>query len=125
MRRPLTLDGVPDSLLAEYGFTRGNATEPSYRCNDPTATLVSLLELIVPPGRRLNVEALRDVLAVLRDEAALDPVSVFREPGAVQATLLDGLHRWHVSRALGFPSIPCTLLSREEAEVGFRYSVPK
>jgi hypothetical protein len=124
MTRLLTLDGVPDSLLAEYGFTRGTAGVASYPCTDPSATLLPLTELIVPVGRRLNTEAVRDLLAVLRDGAALEPVPVFREPGAAQATLLDGLHRWHVSRALGFPSIPCTLLSREEAKDGFRYSTP-
>ncbi len=123
MRR-LTLDGVPDSLLAEYGFTRGAASAASYPCTDPSATLLPLTELIVPVGRRLNAEAVRDLLAVLRDGAALDPVAVFREPGEAQASLLDGLHRWHVSQALGFPSIPCIFLSREDAEVGFRYLPP-
>jgi hypothetical protein len=121
MRRLLTLDGVPDSLLAEYGFTRGAASaSTSYPCTDSTAALVPLLDVIVP-GRKLNKEAVRDLLAVLRDGAALDPVSVFREPGATQATLLSGLHRWHVSKALGFAAIPCTYLSREDAEVGYRY----
>jgi hypothetical protein len=124
MRRPLTLDGVPDSLLAEYGFVRGTAVRPSYPCTDPSAPLLPLTELIVPVGRRLNAEAVRDVLAVLRDGAALDPVPVFREPGATQATLLEGLHRWHVSRALGFPTIPCALLNRAEAEEGFCYAPP-
>ena len=124
MTRLLTLDGVSDSLLAEYGFTRGAASALSYPCTDSTATLVPLLDLIVPP-RKLNAEAVRDLLAVLRDGAALDPVPVFRDPGATQATLLDGVHRWHVSRALGFSSIPCTYLSREDAEVGYRYSAAR
>jgi hypothetical protein len=118
--RPLTLDVMPDSLLAEYGFTRGAATERSYRCNDLTVPLVPLTGLIVPV-RKLNEEAVRRLLARLRDGVALDPVPVFREPAAVQAKLLDGLHRWHVSKTLGFPAIPCTYLSREEAEVGFCY----
>jgi hypothetical protein len=121
MRRPLTLDGVPDSLLAEHGFTRESATQTSYRCNDSTAALVPLTELIVP-ARKLNEGAIRSLLAGLREGVALDPAPVFREPGAAQATLLDGLHRWHVSKALGFCAIPCTYLSREEAEEGFGYS---
>jgi hypothetical protein len=36
-------------------------------------------------------------------------VVVFREPGAVTAALIDGLHRYRVSAALGFPSIPAWL----------------
>ena len=120
MTRLLSLDGVPDSLLAKYGFTRGAASGSSYPCTDPTATMVPLLDLIVP-GRKLNKEAVCDLLALLRDGAALDPVSVFCEPAATQATLLGGLHRWHVSKALGFYAIPCTYLSREDAELGYRY----
>jgi hypothetical protein len=34
------------------------------------------------------------------------PVVLFREPGAVTAALLDGLHRYRVSLSLGFASIP-------------------
>jgi hypothetical protein len=29
---PLTLNGVPDYLLAEFGLPRGGAAEASYRC---------------------------------------------------------------------------------------------
>jgi hypothetical protein len=122
VRRPLTLDGVPGSLLAEYGFTRGTAIEVSYRCTDSTAALVPLGDLIVPVGRKLNEATVRRLLGRLREGAALDPVPVFREPSAAQATLLDGLHRWHVSKELGFSAIPCAYLSREDAEICYRYS---
>jgi hypothetical protein len=46
---------------------------------------------------------------------------VFREPGAKQATLLDGMHRWRVSRFLGLSLIPCFYESRAEAEGRYGY----
>ena len=71
----------------------------------------------------------RHYLLPSRDKVASYPGKpVTRSRGrfttATQATLLDSLHRRHVSRALGFPSFPCALLKREEAEEGFRYAPP-
>jgi hypothetical protein len=79
--RPLTLDDVPDELLAEVGLSRGCAPGASYRCSDPGAFLVPLAE-VVGPARKLNREALRSFLCAVRDGIARPPVVVFREPGA-------------------------------------------
>ena len=124
-RRPLTLDDVPDKLLAEYGLRRGAATGPSYRCTDPAGALVPLIEVIGPTHRKLNEEALRSLLRGVRDGADLPPIIVFREPGAAVATLLDGLHRVRLSLAVGFAVIPTTQTSREDAELVYRYESPK
>jgi len=68
------------------------------------------------PDRKLNEEALRDLLSGIRDGKALPPILVFRKPGAELARLVDGTHRWRVAAALGFSMIPCLLLTRDEAD---------
>jgi hypothetical protein len=40
------------------------------------------------------------------------------------AVLLDGLHRWRMSLALGFVAIPATQPRREAAELGYGYVRP-
>jgi excisionase family DNA binding protein len=120
-RRPLTLDDVPDELLAECGLRRGGMTASSYRCTDPAAVLVPVAEITGPMQRKLNEDALRSLLRAVRDRVPLPPVVVFREPGAATTMLLDGLHRWKVSTALGFNMIPCMLTTREDAELLYRY----
>lgn len=124
MERPLTLDGVPDAMLAEYGFTRGEATEAAYRCVSPVAVLIPLADLIFPAERKLNEDAVRSLLAGVRDRSPIEPVPVVREPGAAKATLLDGMHRFQVSKAVGFTAIPCTYLSCSHAEVMYGYLSP-
>jgi hypothetical protein len=123
-RRPLTLDGVPDELLAEFGLRRGGATLPSYRWADAAAVLVPLADITGPLQRKLNEESVRSLLRGIRDGADLPPVVVFREPGAQTAALLDGLHRVRVSIALGFVAIPALMISRDAAELGYRYGQP-
>jgi hypothetical protein len=122
-QRSLTLHDVPDDLLAEVGLARGGATTVSYSCTDAAAFLTTLGEL-VGPIRMLNREALVSILCGIRDGTALPPVVVFREPGATKATLLDGLHRWRASSALGFSAIPCTQPSRDDAKLCYRYTDP-
>jgi len=112
MDRHLTLEHISDELLAEYGLRRGGATRPSYRSSDPNAVLISLAEIGGPQARNLNEQAIRDLLRGIRDDAPIPPVVVFREPGAATATLLDGLHRWRLSQALGYIAIPTTQPSR-------------
>jgi len=115
--RALTLDGVPDSLLAEYGFRRGAVTAVSYHCADKQAALVPTAEVVAKrPDRKLNEQTVRDILCAIRDGTALPPIIVFRPPGVRCARLVDGTHRWRVSVALGFPMIPCLLLNRDEAD---------
>src|SRR5450759_2222560 len=53
-RRPLTLDCVPDELLAECGLRPGGAKAPSYRCTDPSAILVPVASVIGRIDRKLN-----------------------------------------------------------------------
>ena len=116
---------VPDALLAEFGLQPYSATAPSYRCDDPAAVLVPIGKLIPPklgPDRRSLVrERLRRVLASIAAGQPLDAIPVFREDGAQCATILDGAHRYFASVKCGFSSIPCKELSRDAAELGFRY----
>jgi hypothetical protein len=79
-RRPLTLDDVPDVLLAELGMSPDWAAGGSYRCADSAAFLTPLADLVAPT-RKLNREALTLLLTAIRDGTALPPVVVFREPG--------------------------------------------
>jgi len=117
LNRPLTIHGIPDELLAAYGLRRGGATTPSYRSNDPDAVLMPLAEVTGPEHRKLNEDALRSLLRGLRDGAELPPIIVFREPCAASAVLLDGMHRWRLSLALGFAAIPAIQPTRDDAEL--------
>lgn len=116
---------VPADLLAEFGLQPGCATAPSYRCDDPGAVLVPTDELIPPilaPGRRgLAPDRLRQVLKAIADVRPLPAMPVFREAGAQRATILDGAHRYYVSVACGFASVPCVALSHDDAEVLYGY----
>ncbi len=120
MNRSLTLDDIPNNLLAEYGLQRGGATVPSYRCTNPQAILVPIAE-ITAPVRKLNECTLRCLLRGIHDGDDIPPIVIFREPGAPTAQLLDGLHRWRISLTLGFASIPATQPSRDDAELCYRY----
>ena len=121
----LTLDNVPDDLLTEYERWRGAADAASYLCTDPLAALVPIAE-ITTPVRKLNTDVLRSLLRGIRDGDCLPAVVVFREPGAVTAALLDGLHRYWVSVALNFALIPAKQPSREDAELVYCYQpVPR
>ena len=129
---PLELDGLPArkaraaglAALAELGLAGDSASTSHYSCSDSPALLTPLAEVVGPADRKLNREALISILTAIRDDVPLPPVVVFREPGASTATLLDGVHRWRASLALGFSSIPCTQPSREDAELCYRYARP-
>jgi len=115
--RALTLDDVPDHLLAEYGFRRGAAVAVSYRCIDKEAVLIRTSDVYAKrPDRKLNEEAIRDLLSGIRDKEALPPIIVYRKAAAELARLVDGTHRLRVAVALGFSMIPCLLLTRDEAD---------
>jgi hypothetical protein len=120
VKRLLTLDSISDELLAEFSLARGSVTIACYRCADRDAVLVPLAEVAVP-DRKLSEDALRRLLCGVRDGAALPPVVIFREPGAATATLLDGLHRYQLSLALGFKLIPAIQPGRDDAELCYRY----
>jgi hypothetical protein len=110
-RRPLTLDDVSNELLAEYGLVRGSSTAASYCCTDPSAISVPLTD-VIGPKRRLNEDSVRNLLRGLRDGADIPPVEVYYDPDDATVNLTDGLHRWRVSLALGFSSIPCKPVQR-------------
>lgn len=118
-KRPLNLREIPGALLAEYGLKPGGAD--SYRCDDPAARPVWIGNVLAPQGRGLNEEVVRSLLSGVRDRADLPPVVVVAEGVVEQVTLLDGLHRYRVSVALGFRSIPCIRVSVAEAVDGYGY----
>lgn len=122
--RPLTLDEVSPALILEYGLRPGGSALPAYRCDDPSAVSLVLDELMLNTARKLHEPSVRWLLARIRDRLPIDPVPVFREPGAPRVTLLDGMHRWRVSRALGLACIPCNYVSRVDAETRYGYYGP-
>jgi hypothetical protein len=118
-KRPLSLRAISEAMLAEYGLKPGGAD--SYRCDDLTARPFWISNVLAPQGRGLNEEAVRSLLRGVRDRAALPPVVVVAEGVAELVTLLDGLHRYQVSIALGFRSISCVQVSADEAVDGYGY----
>src|SRR5665213_3239365 len=107
------------------GLTDVAATARSYRCTDASAFLVRLDELIAPKTRMLELKTVTGILEGVRDGNHIEPVVVFREPGASRAKLLDGEHRRRVSVKLGFVEIPCIQPSREEAEDAYGYATQR
>jgi hypothetical protein len=119
--RELTLDDVPDDLLAECGLRRGGASTSAYQCTDPDAVLVALSVLTGPSHRKLNRDDLAKILRGFKDGDAIPPVDVFYDADNATTNLLHGAHRWKASLAFGFTLIPCKAMSREDAEGGFGY----
>lgn len=121
MSGPLTLDGVPDELLAECDLRPGGATSEAYRCTDRAAVLAPLAVVCGPQARLLNRERLVKILRGFRDGADLPPVVAYAEATAGAIELLQGVHRWRASLAYGFTYIPCVLVSLTEAlEAGYK-----
>lgn len=120
------LYAISDELLAECGLVRGAAGATSYRCTDPAALYLPLANMIVPQGRKLNEEVIRQILRGFRDGDDIAAVEAFYEPSTTEFHLLDGVHRWRASLAFGFRQIPCELKTREFAEVarGYRARAP-
>ena len=114
-RDPLTLAEVPDTLLAGYGLRHGWANGGSYQYTDSNAVLLPLAEIDGPMHRLLNEKRLRSLLQGIRDRVALPPVVVFKREDVSTAQLIQGMHRWRLSQALGFTMIPCITLSPHEA----------
>jgi hypothetical protein len=121
VKRLITLDSISDELLTECALACGTVTATSYRCTDPTVVLLALAQ-VTGSDRKFHEDALRRLLSDVRDGAALPPVVIFREPGAATATVLDGLHRYQLSVALGFTSISATQPSRDDAELSYGYA---
>jgi hypothetical protein len=117
-RRPLTLSVVSPELIAEFGLQQPD--QPSYRCSDPGAVLIPIPQVLAPQHRMMNLDAVRSLLSGISSGANIPAVVVVREiPG--QVTLLDGLHRYMVSSQLGFRSIPCLIISEDDASVCYGY----
>ena len=89
-RRPLTLDCVPDELLAECGLRRGAAMTPHYCCTDPAAVLVPLADVVGPMQRKLNRDDLAKILRGFRDGDDIPPVLAFCEPDPPGIHLIHG-----------------------------------
>jgi len=115
-RRPLTLDCVPDELLAECGLRRGAVMTPHYCCTDPAAVLVPLADVVGPMQRKLNRDDLAKILRGFRDGDDIPPVLAFCEPDPPGIRLIHGAHRWRASLAFGFAQIPAISVDRWEAE---------
>jgi hypothetical protein len=77
-KRLLTLNSVSDGPLAQFSVARGSVTAPSYRCTDPSATLVPLAE-VIGPDRRLNEG--RSAKAAKRHSQRHRPESLPESPG--------------------------------------------
>jgi hypothetical protein len=97
------------------------ATTPSYRCADPKAILIPIADVIGPGHRKLNRDALADILRGFLDGDDIPPVEVFMEPHTHEVHLLHGAHCWQASLAFGFVQIPCEPKTREFAEVARGY----
>jgi len=124
-RRTLTLDCVPDDLLAECGLRPGGASAPSYRCTDVSAILVPVASVIGRMDRKLNRDDLARILRGFRDGAPMPAILVFCETEPPGIHLIHGAHRWRASLAFGFTQIPAILLERWEAEeAGYQRPAP-
>ena len=117
MRGPRTLDvdEITDALLADCGLRRGSVTTQSYRCTDVSAVLVPTRD-VVTTSRAMNREDLVRILKGFRDSDDIPPVPIYHEPVSGRIYLLDGMHRWRASLAIGFPLFPAILCTRTEAE---------
>ena len=120
-RRPLTLDSVPEELLAEVGVVRGSAKQINFRCTDNQAVLIPLADIDYSRSRKLNRDVLTCLLKGMRDHSDFVAVIVVRKPGTNRFVLLDGMHRVRASDAMGFISIPCKIVSLEEAIDAFGF----
>ena len=107
---------MPSGLLAEYGLTTDAGQRQSYRCDDSTARLVSIRDILAPMGRGLNEDVVRQLLSGIKSAVSIPPVIVVPEGFKQQVALLDGLHRFRVSLALGYPIVPCQYISLERAK---------
>ena len=119
--RPLTLSVISEDLVAEYGLREIAATPESYRCDDQQAIPVCVGNVLAPMERKLNDATVRQILSGIRDGVSIPAVTVVPEFPPEQVTLLDGLHRFRVSLALGFRMIPCRRVSPDVAEAAFGY----
>jgi hypothetical protein len=116
MRDPSDLAGVPAELLAAYGLPPGKAFASSYRCSDPTAQKIPISGISYPQAKALDRDAVVRVLVNLRQQRDVDPIIVCRRPEAFDFTLVEGLHRLAVSVALGYVTIPATLIPYDIAK---------
>ncbi|MGB6452252.1 MAG: hypothetical protein WBE92_15990 [Steroidobacteraceae bacterium] len=110
---------VPDAMLVECGLHASGATAPAWRCDEPNAELVPVVELRVPAARGLDPERLRSLLLGVAACDALPAVPVYRAPEAV--VVLNGMHRVAVARAVGFTHVPCLAVDLDEARHFYRY----
>lgn len=108
---------MTDELLAECGLSRGGARAPSYRCAECAAVLIPTLDVVGPTRRKFYHDDRAKSLRGFRDGDRIPPVEVFHEMQTEPAAyhLLDGMHRWRASQALGFAMLPALLVERDYA----------
>jgi len=82
---------------------------------------IPLSELRWPRSRALDPARLRRILGAIASRTPLPAVPVYREPNTATAVVLDGAHRLAIALALGYSSVPCKLLSLQEAASAYRY----
>jgi hypothetical protein len=111
-QRLLTLEGVLDWLLEEFGLRRRQAAGEYYPSADSAAQLVELRRISYPADRRLSEQSLRDLLPKMLKRQPIDPVHVRSAPDGM--SLHHGMHRFSLSLALGFQLIPCRLWRPED-----------
>jgi hypothetical protein len=125
----ITPDGqnfsIPDAVYARSQLAALRGRRTSFKCTQSDAPLEPI-GLIRPPilsasTRSLDGDRLKSILTAIRAEVPLPPVPVIREAGQQVATLLDGAHRYFASIAVGLTQIPAMHISREDAELGYRY----
>ena len=119
------LFSVPDAMLRSYGLRRNASDSVAYYCVEPGAVMVPVVELrgptIAPGVRGLERRRLERVIRDLSRGEPLSAIPLYREPGAALATVLDGVQRLAVLTALGFRAVWCRYVSRNDAELFYRY----
>jgi hypothetical protein len=105
---PLSLDDVPDELLAECGLRRAGATTAHYPCGDTRAELI-LIEQVIGPVRKLNRDRLALILRAFSKGCDIEGVTAYGDEQGGVVDLLNGMHRWRCSLAYGFSHLPCLL----------------
>jgi hypothetical protein len=68
------------------------------------------------PDRKLKEGAIRDFFPGIRDQLARLLIVAYSKAGAELAFMVNGIRRRRASAALGFASILCLHLNRDEAD---------
>ena len=119
--------GVSDDLLRSYGLRRGASHLVTYCCPSPDAVEIPIDRLsgrkIAAAGQTVDPQRLERIVKSLSRGELIDAIPVYREPAAKQPlVLLDGAHRLAILAALGFRSVWCRYVSREDAQTLYGFA---